>query len=108
MKDALQSRIGKGSFLVHDKWAATSKAIKELGYKAAPPVNHSAGFRLVESGWHSNDIESEFARLKGWLRRRYGRLPSALSDQFSGDLYEYTFMTNYTPTWEKVLEALVA
>jgi hypothetical protein len=71
-------------------------------------VNHSAGFRLLGSGWHSNDIESELARLKGWLRCRYGCLPSALSDQFGGDLYKYTFMTNYAPTWGKVVEALVA
>ena len=31
----------------------------------------------------------------------------ALPDQFSGDLYEYMFMTNYAPTWETVLKAPV-
>jgi hypothetical protein len=106
MKDALQSRIGKGPFLVQEKWAATSKTIKDLGHTSAP--NHSSGFHIVGSGWHCNDIESRFALLMRWLRRRYGCLPPAVSDQFGGGLYECTFMTNYAAMWDTVLEALVA
>ena len=40
------------------------KAVRELGCKAAPPINHSTGCRVVETGWHSNGVESEAARLK--------------------------------------------
>ena len=80
---------------------------QRLGYSAAPAVNHSTGYREVEHGWHSSDIESEFAKLKGWLRARYGRLPRTLSDEFTGDLYEYMYIVNYSPTWDMLVEALV-
>ena len=64
MKTVLASRVKHGSFVVHDKWLATEKAVRELKYAGAPAVNHAQGFRSVESGWHSNDIESEFGRLR--------------------------------------------
>ena len=50
IKIALQSCVGRGSFLVHDKWAATMRATRELGLRAAPPVNHSKGFCEVSGG----------------------------------------------------------
>ena len=55
-------------------WLATEKAVKDLKFKSAPSVNHSKGYRLVDSGWHSNDIESEFSRLKGRLRPGIDRI----------------------------------
>ena len=106
MKKALTACVKKKSFLVHDKWLATEKAVKDLKFKSAPSVNHSKGYRLVDSGWHSNDIESEFSRLKGRLRRRYGRLPTNFSEDNSGELFEYMYMTNYRPSWPQMLEVL--
>ena len=107
MKNVLASKVKKHSFLVHDKWLATEKAVKDLGYASAPSVNHARGFRLVESGWHSNDIESEFARVKSWLRARYGRLPRALSEDFSGDLHEYMYLVNENPERMDLVKVLV-
>ena len=57
-----------------------------IGVQARPPINHSLEFRDRESGFHSNDIESENGRLKHWSRVRYDRL--SLCEL---DLYEYAF-----------------
>jgi hypothetical protein len=75
MKNVLSPRVTKHSALVHDEWPAIDKAIGGLGFASAPSVNHSKGSRLVETGWHSNDIESDFARLKTWPRARYEMPP---------------------------------
>jgi hypothetical protein len=74
MAKALSSCVAKKSFVVHDKWLGTEKAVRDLGYRSAPSVNHSAGFREVESGWHSNDIESVFNSYKGFIRARYRKM----------------------------------
>ena len=58
MKKVLQATVHKGSLLVHDKWLATEKAVRELGFASAPSVNHAKGYREIESCWHSNDIEA--------------------------------------------------
>ena len=108
MAAAIKARVAKGSFLVHDKWLATVKAVETLGFQAAPPVNHSSGFRNRQ-GWHSNDIESEFARLKGWLRKRYAKLPTQNKGPDScGDMCEYMFYVNHARTFSDVLNVLSA
>ena len=71
MERALAACISNKAFLVHDAWTASTAAIKSMGYKAAPPVNHSVGWRDNSTGFHSNDIESEFSRLKNLVRERY-------------------------------------
>ena len=72
MAAALRCCVRQGSLVVHDCWWPTAAALNKLNYEQAPAVNHSNGFREhVEgqrSGWHSNDAESEFARLKGFVR----------------------------------------
>ena len=65
------------------------------------------GFRSLERGWRSNDVESELSRLKGWLRGRYGRLPRTLSEDFSGDLFEYMLLVNEHPEWMDLLKVFV-
>ena len=94
-------RIKKGSFLVFDKWGGTVKAVKELGFKHAPPVNHSKEFRDRATGFHSNDIESENQRLKHWSRIRYGRL--MLSEL---DVHEYAYYVNVGHTMHLVFQGL--
>lgn len=114
MKMALTKCISKKAFAVHDAWKASSAAIAQLGYKSAPPVNHSAGWRDPKTGFHSNDIESEFSRLKGKVRERYGRLcfqatASSSSDDAveDGDLYEYAYRVNIGDGFNDILKALI-
>jgi len=114
MKIAIQSCIAKQAFLVHDAWKASTAAIKSLGLKAAPSINHSTGWRDANTGFHSNDIESEFSRLKTMVRERYGRLcfQSTASNEAEdevdvGDLYEYTFRVNIGNSFQSMLNAFV-
>ena len=85
-------------------------------YHCLPPVNHSIGWRDSKTGFHSNDIESEFSRLKNMVRERYGRLcfqATASSSETpedtveDGDLYEYAaYRVNIGDSFEDVLKAL--
>ena len=76
-------------------------------------TNRTSGDRAT--GFHSNDIESEFSRLKRYVRERYGRLSfqcqgaddAEETDAVdAGDLYEYTFKTNVGNSFFDVLKAL--
>lgn len=111
MKKAIGDRIHQHSFVVFDKWKSSVTAIQQLKYKHAPPVNHSITWRDTASGFHSNDVESEFARLKKWIRERYGQLHFEKAndnedDIDEGDLYEYTFYTNVGKGIYDVVKAL--
>ena len=75
-------------------------------------------FRDVETGFHSNDIESEFNRMKRWLRERYGALklnsklnqtdPKDDDDSFEDlDLYEYMYYINVGKSMKDVMDAFV-
>ena len=117
MERALAACISKKAFLVHDAWTASTAAIQSVGYKAARPVNHSVGWRDNSTGFHSNDIESEFSRLKHLVRERYGRLSFQATLETSqpeecdgeldlGDLYEYAFRVNVGSSFEDARQAL--
>ena len=115
MKAALVQCINPKALVVHDKWKPSIKAIDQLGFKAAPPVNHSQGWRDRATGFHSNDIESEFSRLKRSVRERYGRLNFQIQSRSetdesdaveSRDLFEYTFKVNVGTKFFDVAKAL--
>ena len=110
----------RGSAGVRDRWSdrgreewreggmeASKSVARRLGYNAAPPVVHEHNWRDPDTGFHTNDVESENARLKLWLRSRYGKLrpcftscaAAAEDDLFDEkvellDMYEYVFYTN--------------
>ena len=84
--DTLKTHVHNKSLLVHDKFTSTTYAVRKLGYKAAPPVSHVSGYRDARTGFHTNDAESENARLKKWSRSRYGQL--YLTDN---EMDEYAF-----------------
>ena len=106
----LRLRVHPKSFLVFDKWRSTVGAVKRLGYKHADPIVHGREFRDRDTGFHSNDIESEFNRFKRWVRQRYGQLTAggdASHEEFADlDLYEYTFYINVGDSMEAVMKAL--
>ena len=103
IRDTLQARVRKGSFLVFDGWTATKAAVQDLGYRFAPPVVHEEGYRDVATGFHTNDVESENSRLKGWNRKRYGRL---VLDEF--EMQEYVFRVNVGHTMAAIMSGLAA
>ena len=74
ISDTLTALVSKKALLVHDGWTSSVQAVRELGYRSAPPVIHELCYRDNATGFHTNDAESENARLKGWSRQRYGRI----------------------------------
>jgi len=89
IKDTLQGAVRKKSILVYDGWTSTDAAVKELGYRHPPAIKHEDGWRDTETGFHTNDAESENNRVKGWSRHRYGRL--SITEL---DMQEYVFYVN--------------
>lgn len=101
IKATLQSRVREGSFLVFDGWLSTRSAARALGYDCAPPVVHEDGYRDPKTGFHTNDVESENARIKRWNRARYGRL-NVIADEMD----EYIFYTNVGSDMASVFKGL--
>ena len=114
IKRTIQKHIKKKSFLVFDGWKSSKSATVQLGYRHAPPVNHSSGWRRTDTGHHSNDVESENARLKMAVRQRYTKLavhvskPSEENPEVEDpldmlDVYEYVFYVNKGKTMAEVM-----
>jgi len=101
IRKTIDEHVKKKSILVFDGWPSSEKAAKDLGFQHAPPVVHEVGWRDTETGFHSNDIESENNRLKHWARIRYGALK--LTEL---DLHEYTFYVNAGETMADVMRGL--
>ena len=101
IRDTFKLRLNRRTKPVFDKWHGTKKAASELGFKFAKPINHSVEYRDRETGFHSNDIESENNRLKHWCRVRYSRL--LISE---GDLHEYAYYINVGSSVEAIMKAL--
>ena len=101
IRDTIQARIAKKTILVHDGWTSTNAAIEALGYKHPPSVIHEDGYRDPTTGFHTNDVESENARLKTKNRTRYGHLH--LNEN---ELAEYVYYVNLGSTISKVLQGL--
>ena len=78
--------------------------MRSLGYDHAPPVKHEQGWRDRITGFHSNDVESENAKFKGWVRARYSKLSISFRNVNDADaeiaqvepldLYEYCYYVN--------------
>ncbi len=122
MAKVIKTHIKPKSFLVFDGWQQSAIAVKKLGYKHAPPVNHTTGWRDVVTGFHSNDIESENARLKRVVRKRYSTLDFHMNAyKASGDadnegaaevitdsllLHEYQFYMNIGSGFDEIMHWL--
>ena len=89
IKKAMVEHIKKGSKLVLDGWTSSLVGAEEANFQHVPPVVHEVNWRDVETGWHSNDIESEFNRFKHSSRVRYGVLSVT-----ELDLHGYSFYVN--------------
>ena len=101
LRSTLQGCVRKRTFLVFDGWHATNQAVQDLGYDCADPVVHEDGWRDTKTGFHTNDVESENQRVKGWSRKRYGRL-----NINSHEMDEYIFYTNVGTDMVAVMKGL--
>lgn len=106
----LKTHLKVKSRLVYDKWTGTVAAVRRLGFRHAPPVNHSIAFRDRKSGFHSNDVESENNRTKRFLRKRYGVLNLGkhknLNNDTILDMYEYVYRVNVASTFAGYMKAM--
>ena len=87
----------------------------ELGMKHAPPVIHAKHWRDPETGNHSNDAESENARLVMWMRQRYSKCrikksslagtgdETDLANTDILDIFEYAHYVNIGATMTQVM-----
>jgi transposase-like protein len=121
MAPVIKRHIKAKSFCIFDGWRTSKRAALDLGYRFAPPVNHSQGWRDRATGYHSNDIESENSRFKSWLRARYTKLRLALTACTEGgddevdevksmdalDLYEYVHYVNIGGAMSDVASSFV-
>ena len=104
IKEALVSRVRKKSMVVSDGWTSTRSALEKLGFVSPPAVVHEGNqYRDKKTGFHTNDVESENARAKGWSRKRYGLLH--LSEE---EMDEYVFYVNVGGTMASVMRGLAA
>ena len=97
----LKAHVRKGSFLVYDSWPGTIAAVKKMGHHHVDPVNHKVSFRDSETGFHTNDVESENQRIKAWNRHRYGQLKMEESD-----MHEYAFYVNKGSSMSDVMRGI--
>ena len=82
--------------LILDGWTATTK-----GYMHPPSVKNHKCFRDAQTGFHTNDAESENNRLKRWSRQCHGHLRI---EEY--DMQEYMFYVNIGNSMMLVLEGL--
>ena len=101
IQDTVQSHVAKGSYLIFDGWTSTLKAVEALGYHHAPPVKHEKHFRDPQTGFHTNDSESENNRLKKWSRMRHNKLQLNTCE-----MDEYIFYINVGSSMSAVFHGL--
>ena len=87
-------------------------AVRGAGSVMEGSVNHSQNWRNPVTGHHSNDVESEFARFKLFLRVKYDYVrtsnakDTAVKDRnMELKLAEYIFYTNVGSKMEHVMNA---
>ena len=116
MQKALAKHVQKKSILVKDGWKASTKAVgpakREMKWKLLPPVIHQKWFRDPKTGVHTNDAESEIARVKGWMRKKAftrGRAKNSDSPDsiLQCHLDEFMFLKNMGKEMSTVMAAFV-
>lgn len=101
LANAMMNGLHDGSLIIADEWAATPAAAASRGVEVEGRVCHADTFRDQETGIHTNDVESEFARFKLWCRTKFAYTratagPSEISkrENIKRKLVEYIFYTN--------------
>ena len=109
----MAKHIKPGSRLVADEWTATPKAARNNNLPMEGTVNHSNNWRNPSTGVHSNDAESEFARLKLFLKCKYSYVRSSNNKNalkkdrtLELNIAEYLFYTNVGRDMSSIMKAL--
>lgn len=103
MTATLREHVHPKSMVVYDGWTSTDSAVKRMGYCHPPPVKHDFTYRDATTGFHTNDAESENARLKTWSRHRYRRM--MLNER---EMAEYVFYINEGKTVVDLMRGLAS
>ena len=110
--NVMSKRLKEGSGVVADEWTSTPGAVEAAGSSMEGTVNHSTNWRNPATGVHSNDIESEFARFKLFLRVKYDYARNSNASSSEGKdlamehkLAEYVFYTNVGQTMDAIMAA---
>ena len=109
----MNDAIHDGSWLVSDEWPSTASASSSAGLDMLGQVSHVTTFREQDSGVHSNDIESDFARFKPWMRTKFAsmrvgnqRTEDAKRAHLARKLVEYVFYTSVGSNMTDVMLAV--
>jgi len=108
----MKEHLLETSLFVADDWSATPGAVEAAGSTMKGTVNHTDNWRDPQTGIHSNDAESEFARFKLFLRTKYDYVrPTNAKYKPSKDralelkIGEYVFYTNVGREMRHVMAA---
>ena len=108
----MQKHLKKNSLFVADEWTATPPAVNAAGSTMKGTSNHSQSWRNPVTSVHSNDVESEFARFKLFIRVEYDHMRATNStDYHTKDralelkLAEYVFYTNVGRDMKHIMSA---
>ena len=95
-----------------DEWKDTPVAVSNAGSTMLGTVAHCKSFRNPVTGYNSNDAEPEVARVKLFLRSKYGfvrssnsKTPAAKDAVLAGNIAEYVFYTNVGREMSHVMKA---
>ena len=77
LTEVFKRRIKPHTDAVADKWGATVPALAQANVGLRGQVNHNENWRDPATGYHSNDIESEWGRFKLWFSQRYSYVRSS-------------------------------
>ena len=112
LADVMYERLGSESLGVADMWPATAPAAALAGRELLGQVNHNLNYRNPINGLHTNDIESEWARLKVWCVKKYAvvgarkpRGEESGREMMELHLYEYMYYTNVGRSFASVMHA---
>ena len=104
--------VKKDTGVIADEWTATPPAVEAAGSYMEGSVNHSKTWRNPVTGHHSNDAESEFARLKLFLCSKYGYVRASNNKDTTAkdktlllNIAEYMFYTNVGKEMSDVMRA---
>ena len=114
MTKVFKDKVHKESLVVSDRWWSTPVAVEATGSTVMGSVNHGENWRDPETGIHSNDAESEWARLNfflrtkyGWVRANNGRDDHMNDKHLSLNIAEYLFYTNVGREFKDIMKASI-
>lgn len=77
--------------------AASDRSFATQATLAHPPINLSAGIRVLDHAFHLQNVHADDSRLKGWMARFYGVATNSLPNDLGWPLCRERFGEALTP-----------